>query len=279
MAFVVDGHDAGHTDVLDHAEVGEVFLAEGHPEAGAADGGIVFHEAFNLLVVQQIALAGTDFGIGERLVDFEGFSFHPLAVFPVKAFLCDFANVDFGVEIRGESLVVVAGVAVHDVEVLDFIEMMLGGIGSVDARYARVEAAAENSGEAGLFEAFLVCPLPGILKVCLVLRLVVGRVEVGAPALQAGFHDCEVLVGEGEVHHEVGLELIEKRAEFFHVVSVHARRLDVGAADGVADGVALRLRAAGNHYFRKHIAVLRHFVRGHRGHAAGADDKDFSHYI
>ena len=48
---------------------------------------------------------------------------------------------------------------------------------------------------------------------------------------------------------------------------------------GEANGVALRLRAAGNHYFRKNIAVLRHFVRGHRGHAAGADDKDFSHYI
>ena len=41
---VDDGVDAGHADVLYHAQVRQVLLSESHPETGPADGGIVFHE-------------------------------------------------------------------------------------------------------------------------------------------------------------------------------------------------------------------------------------------
>ena len=39
--IIHNGGDAGHTDVLNHAEVRQVFLSEGHPEACALDGGVV----------------------------------------------------------------------------------------------------------------------------------------------------------------------------------------------------------------------------------------------
>ena len=183
VAFVVDGHDAVHTNVLDDAQVGEVFLPEGHPEAGALDGGKVEDEAFDFLMVEEIALARADVGIGEGLVDFEGLGFHPFAIFPVESFLRDFADVDFGVEVGGKRLAVVAGIAVDDVEVVDFVEMVLGGVGGVDARHTGVETATEDGAKSCLFEAFAESPLPGVLKVCLVLRFVVGSVEVVATSL------------------------------------------------------------------------------------------------
>lgn len=49
----------------------------------------------------------------------------------------------------------VAGVAVYDVQILDFVEVMLGGISGVYACYARVESATQDGGQAGVFKAFL----------------------------------------------------------------------------------------------------------------------------
>ena len=50
-AVVVDFVDAGHADVLDYAQVGEVFLSECHPEASATDCGVVEHQRFEFFVV------------------------------------------------------------------------------------------------------------------------------------------------------------------------------------------------------------------------------------
>ena len=64
-AVVVHLVDASHADILDYAQVSEIFLSEGHPEAGTLDGRIVEHERFKLLVVEQIAVARADIRIGE----------------------------------------------------------------------------------------------------------------------------------------------------------------------------------------------------------------------
>ena len=66
----------------------------------------------------------------------------PLSVLVVTALLGHLADVDLGVEVRGEGHTVVAGIAIDDVEVVDFVEMVLGGIGREDGRNARVETAA-----------------------------------------------------------------------------------------------------------------------------------------
>ena len=118
-----------HADALDYAQVCKVFLAEGHPEPGAFDGGEILYERFQLLVIEQVAVARAYVGVVEFLVEFKRFGGHPFAVKPVAAVLCDFADVDFGVEVGCESLAVVPGIAVHNVECLHFREIMLGGIG------------------------------------------------------------------------------------------------------------------------------------------------------
>ena len=134
---------------------------------------------------------------------------------------------------------VVAGIAIDDVEILDFIKVVLGGIGRINTRHTGVETATEDGRETSLLEALLVGPLPGILEVCLVLGLVVGRIEVGATALQAGFHDGEVLIRQGQVHDEIGLELVHEGAELFYAVGIHLCCLDVGPTDGLDNGIAL----------------------------------------
>ena len=98
--------------------------------------------------------------ISQRRVDFKRPGGYPLAVLPVATVLCNLADVDFGVEIRGESLSVVPGIAVHDIQGLHLREIMLGRVGGEYARHSRVETASENRRQARFLEAFAVGPLP-----------------------------------------------------------------------------------------------------------------------
>ncbi len=125
-----------------------------------ADGREVDDQRLYLLVVQQVAVTRSDVGVGQVLVNLQRLRLHPLAVLPVESLLCDFADVDLGVEVGGEGLVVVAGIAVYDVQILDFLEVVLGGVCRIDAGHARVEAAAQDGCQSGLFEALAVGPLP-----------------------------------------------------------------------------------------------------------------------
>ncbi len=138
--------------------MGEVFLSECHPESRAAQCGEILHEALEFLVIEQVALARTDVGVGEGAVYLEILCLDPFPFLPVFPFLGDFADIDFRIEIGGEGFAVVAGVAVHDVEVTHLGEMVLGG---VSHEYGGDSgAAAEDGRQAGLFEAIAVGPLP-----------------------------------------------------------------------------------------------------------------------
>lgn len=62
-------------------------------------------------------------------MNFERLGLYPLAVLIVKAFLCDLPDVYLWVEVGSEGLVVVAGVAVDDVEILYLVKIVLCGVG------------------------------------------------------------------------------------------------------------------------------------------------------
>ena len=110
----------------------QVLLTKGHPEASTLDGGIVDDQTLYLLMMQQIAVARTNLWVGQVLVNLQGFRLNPFAIFPIQAFLGNLADVDFWVEVGGESLVVVASVTVNDIQVLNLLEVMLGSIGGID---------------------------------------------------------------------------------------------------------------------------------------------------
>ena len=95
----------------------------------------------------------------------------------------------------------VSGVAVYDIQILYFIEMMFGRISRIYTRYTRIEPATQDSGQAGIFKTFLVCPLPTVLVFSFVQRFVIGRVEIADTVCQAGIHDVEVLIRQSQVYY------------------------------------------------------------------------------
>lgn len=110
-------------------------------------------------MIQKIRITRTDVRISQVFVEFQRLGSNPLSVFVITSVLCDFADVDFRIEVGSESLVVISGIAVYDVQVVDFIEMMFCCVCGIYSTYSRVESATQNGSQSGIFKAFLVCPL------------------------------------------------------------------------------------------------------------------------
>ena len=94
-------------------------------------------------------------------------------------------------------------------------------------------------------------------------RLVVGGVEIVDPALEAGVHDRQVLVGQGDVDHQLRLDAIDQGHQLRHAVGV-----DLGGFHRVVvqllylggDGVALGPGAAGDNDLSKDFGMLGAFL-------------------
>ena len=69
---------------------------------------------------------------------------NPFSVVIVKSFLGNLADIYFRIEIGGKCFVVVSGIAVNDVQIVYFVEMVFGGVCCIDARYPGVKSATEN---------------------------------------------------------------------------------------------------------------------------------------
>ena len=171
----------------------------------------------------------------------------------------------------------VAGVAVHDVQRVHLAEVVLGGVCCIDAAHARVKAAAQDSRQAGLLKALAVSPLPAVLEVGLVAWLIVGGVQVVDAAAQAGLHDGQVLIGQGQVDDHVGFVAVEQSHELVHVVGIHLVGGDVVLADGFGHSVTLGAVARGNHDLVKHVRILCTLVGAHGADTTATNDNDFTH--
>ena len=83
-----------------------------------------------------------------------------LSVLVVETFLGNLAYVYLWVEVGGKCFVMVSCIAVHDVEVLYLVEVVLCCVCGEYACDARVETASENGAETSLLKAFAVSLLP-----------------------------------------------------------------------------------------------------------------------
>ena len=274
--------DAAHADVLYHLEVLQILLTERHPEARALNGGIIDYQRLYLLMVQQITVARTDVGIGQVLVNLQRFCLHPLSVLPVKAFLGNLADVDFRVEVGCECLVMVTSITVNDVKILYLVEVMLCCISGENACNARVEATTEDCGQSCLTEAVAISPLPRVLEVCLVFRLIVGCVEIVASARQASIHNGEVLIRQREVNNQLWLVIAEQCLQLLHIVSIYLRRayrhVIAFLVNSLHQFVALLLAAACYHKLGEHVCVLHNLKSGDSGNTTCTNHQYSTHF-
>ena len=140
MALKFNRGGGQHADILQTLHVGQIRLTKRHKEADALDAGDVLRQRLNLFVVQQVQVLLTDLIEVIFALDGHGRNLDPVAVLPVRTGRGNFAQVDFGVEVGGKRIAVVAAVAVEDVNGVDLVEQVLLGISAVRLCDTRVKA-------------------------------------------------------------------------------------------------------------------------------------------
>ncbi len=166
-----------------------------------------------------------------------------------------------------------AVVAVDDVDGLDGVEQELLRVGAVDVRLARVEAAAKDRHDALVLVAVLILPLPGVLELGEIARLVVGGVEVVHARFQARVHDRQILVGKRHVDHEVGLDLVDQGDRLGDIVGINLADLDRRDAP-LGYRLAARDPTRRQVHPLEYVAVHRALLGGDRPGGAGANDEN-----
>ena len=232
-------------------------------------------------MVDQIRGLRTDIRVVEHTHDLVRLRFDPSAVLVVAALLRDLANVDLRIEVGGECFAVIAGITVDDVEVMDLVEVVLGGPGSEDARHAGVETATQYGQQALFAEAVLIGPLPAIFELSLVFGLIIRRIEVIDPRLQASVHDSQVLIRQSHMDDQFGLEGTDQLRQFGHVVGIYLRGLDLPVAGSLlgvgGNHVAFGLGPAGQHDLREDLRMHGAFEGNDPAYSTGADNEHFRH--
>ncbi len=277
--------------------MGQVALAKGHKEPDPLDAGNVLCQGLDLFVVQQVHVLVAYLVKIVLPLDGHGRNFHPVAIFPVGTRSRHFPQVDLRVEVGGKGIAVISPVAVQNVDGVDLIEQVLLGIGAIGLGDAGIKPGTQQRGEAGLFKLFFVSPLPGVVKVggeafflaallvdCPparigdVLGLIVGGVQIIDAAFQAGIHNSQILVGQGNIHHQIGLVLPNQGSHLGSIVGIHLSSGDFRGGFSFQigfQGIALGLGSGSDADFRKDFTVLAALADGHVGHTAAADDKNF----
>ena len=163
----------------------------------------------------------------------QGVGFHPLAALPVAARRRDFADVDLRIEIGGKGLAVIPGVAVDNIQHAHFVQLVLQGPGRENIGHAGIKARTQQGREPGFAKAVGIGPLPLVFKLGRVQGLVIGRIQIVHAAFQAGVHNVQILIRQGEIADQIRLDLPDQPAEFRHVVRVHLGGVDVHARAGL----------------------------------------------
>ena len=175
---------------------------------------------------------------------------------------------------------VIACIAIDDVEILNLLEVMLGSIGSEDRGHAWVKTTSEDGSESCLLETLTICPLPAVFEVSLILWLIVGSIHIVDTSFEAGIHDGEVLIRKSEVDAEFWLELLHQSHESRNIVCIDRCSSDVSAdtvlgvqatTDGIGKSIALRLCAACNADVGKDVGILSQLVCCYGAYTSTAD--------
>ena len=205
----------------------------------------------------------------------------------------NFAQINFGIEIRGKGIAVIPAVAVEDIDRFNGIKIVLLRIGAENLRYARVKTGPQQGADAGIFIFFEVVPLVRIIEisgksfllyalfvVCApygiirVFTFIIRRIDIMNFGLQTGFHDRKILIGQGHVQYGDGFKLIDQSYQLFHAVGIDfgGRELCLCFILYFFDQLrAFAFRAAGNENIRENIIGLRTFLDGDLRDAAASD--------
>ena len=122
----------------------------------------------------------------------------------------------------------------------------------------------------------MVSPLPIVLELCCVRRLVVGRIHIGHARFKTGIHDVEILVRKRNIDQQIGVEPPDQRGQLGDIVRVHLRCFD-RARNIRGNAITLLLGPARETDLLENLRNLGALVRHDIPDSARADDQHIRH--
>ena len=193
-----------------------------------------------------------------------------------------FADVNFGIEIGGESLTMIAAVAIKNVERVNPFKMMFLEVRRKNAGHAGVKAGAEQRHQPCGLEAFLIRPLPMIFELCDIERFVIRGIHVIHAGGQTRIHDMQVLIGQSEIDDQSRLDLVQQSGGRGNVIGVNLIGVDANAGpllDRCGNGIAFRFSPACKADMAKYVRVHCHFMHSNRPNAACTNYQNPAHLL
>ena len=203
-----------------------------------------------------------------------------LPAFPVPRWRGHFADIDLRIEIGGKGLPMIAAIAVENVELADRLQLVLPEPHREHRGDARIEARTEQRHQPRLPETVVIGPLPLVFEPGLVLRLIIGGIEIVDAGCKAGIHDRQILIGQRKIDHELWPDLPDERGQcgnVFGVDGIGCHVLSGALLHACGNRIALRHGAAGKVNVREYLRVHRHLVHRDRANPTRADNQNLAH--
>ena len=143
----------------------QIALSESHKETDTFYFRNIFSQRFNLFVMKQIHIFHTylikiifPFNRHRRDLD-------PVTVLPITSRGRNFTKINLRIKVCGKSITVITAVTVKNINRVNGIKLMLLRISTVSLSYTRIKSGTEKCHKTGFFKFFLICPLPGVVKI------------------------------------------------------------------------------------------------------------------
>ena len=186
-------------------------------------------------MIQQVGITRTDIGISQILVVFQWFGGHPFAFFIITSVLSNFADIDFRIKIGSERFVMVAGITVHNIQVVHLVKMMFCCVGCINATYSRIESTTQYRCQSCVFKTFFISPLPAVFEMSFILWFIVCCIQIIHPGFQTSFHDGQILIRQSYIDDDFGFETIKQGYQFVYIVRIYLCSLNSWIADSFYD--------------------------------------------
>ena len=152
LSLKIHGTGGQHSHILQTAHMVQVALTKGHKKPNPPNLRDIQCQTLNFLMVEQIHVLVSHLVEVIRPLDAHRGNFYPASVLPVTAGGGNFPQIDLRIKVGGESVAMVAAVAVQNINGVNGIKFMLLGVGAVRLGHTRVEAAAQQGGQPRLLK-------------------------------------------------------------------------------------------------------------------------------
>src|ERR1700730_12710143 len=108
----------------------------------------------------------------------------------------------------------VTGIAIYDVNLMDLVKQMLLSIGTKDVGDTWIKSTSKNCKNPFFAITLFIVPLPFIAEFCLILRFIVGRIQITRASSKTSIHKWQVLIWQGHIDNHIRLHFLNQRNNF-----------------------------------------------------------------